>query len=404
MKAPQAFLRTAAALAAACALALPSASPAADLTVDTATDYTGSGSSYDNIYLNADFSLGTDETRGAFTLNNGKKIFLPGTDNGSATFTFRNGQMATGNATSGFNIGYGTGGHTGGGLIVVSNIDSYNGGQKMSKLGLVQIGDKATASGGQVDFLRIDAGLLEVSGTQNGSWRRAGVSKIANYRTDSVPARILLTGAGGALCPNQNQASQFFLCDAAGSVTAVEGDGADIVFMTGQWLENSGKTMTKVIPLIDTASAGILRFQGDCDVVFHNHNAGTAADDAQYGFSLGLGTNHVVWAQTGDIVVSNACTLLTAADYALPNGAQTARVVFRDKDGTSEPALDLCGTTQRANGVVSEIAASGALRGVVTNSSAAAATHVLGADGADCALKVGRVCGGVTVRKAGAGT
>lgn len=251
----------------------------------------------------------------------------------------------------------------------------------------VTIGGNAKKdSSGYIDFLRIGNGPM--SGGHPG---RIYVNRWMNYASDV--ARVRFDGANGAystIATKPVKSTLPLLWADSSATYAFEGvNGANIVFGSGSWW-NSPTNKNFL------TGSGKVRMQGACDVIFHNHNA----NGANYGFEFRVSTNQLIWAHTGATIVSNNFTIKTTADYALPNGPQTGRIELKGLSSGALPVIDLCGTTQIANGIYDATPGS---KGAITNSSETAATLVLGAHDQNCDLKIGRVFPGVTIKKTGSG-
>lgn len=251
----------------------------------------------------------------------------------------------------------------------------------------VTIGGNAKKdSSGYIDFLRIGNGPM--SGGHPG---RIYVNRWMNYAGDV--ARVRFDGENGAystIATKPVKSTLPLLWADSSATYAFEGvNGANIVFGSGSWW-NSPTNKNFL------TGSGKVRMQGACDVIFHNHNA----NGANYGFEFRVSTNQLIWAHTGATIVSNNFTIKTTADYALPNGPQTGRIELKGLSSGALPVIDLCGTTQIANGIYDATPGS---KGAITNSSETAATLVLGAHDQNCDLKIGRVFPGVTIKKTGSG-
>lgn len=381
---------------------------AADVTFDEPTVYTEDGS-FDNVNVNSTFQLGSSEKTGGLTLTDRKYVNVPGADGKDATFTFCYPTLGKGLAYGGSNAGFTINGRSDGrGKVIVGPPPA--GVNRDVELGRVQFGKWGLAhETGYADALEICNGREAA-----GHWHITSAYKILNQRTDNLPVRIRFCGLGGVLHAGMSArfADSLFVNPVAGARTVLEGDGADIVFECTQWQANSPK-WTSILRAVDAGKieSGVLRTQGDCDLVFFNTHE-SAAGDLEYGFSLDaqIAPERLEWAHTGATVVSNAVCLRVASDYLLPHGTQTGRIEFRASNWKGYPSIDLRGTTQKVNGIWSavptcyETAHLGAHNSMVTNTSDTAATLIVGADGLDGDLCVGHIGGGVTVLKAGTGT
>ena len=340
---------------------------AADLTVTQATNLTADAS-YGSVYVNAPLTL----TGAKLTLT-GSGLYLPGENGVDASLT------ATGGGTLGFIgspeifIGERSGkGH----MTVQGNMD-------FNTYHLTVGGSAVVDDTGYIDFLRIQSGLMS-----DGQLTRIYVDRWTSYK--KRPARVLFNGSSAMLALRPS--TEWFLwADSASASWVFEGiNGADVMFgMSGWWSAPTYKN------LLHGNTKVKFRTQGDCDVVFL-----TPDSSHKHAFVVNYSTNQVEWTHSGATVISNGCILRATADYALPNGPQTGSIALRGMDARAVPVLDLCGTTQIANGVVDS---SPAGAGTITNSSATAATLVLGAHNQDCDLVIGRVSQGVTIEKAGSG-
>jgi hypothetical protein len=251
----------------------------------------------------------------------------------------------------------------------------------------VTIGGNAKKdSSGYIDFLRIGNGPMS-----GGHPARIFVNQWMNYASDV--ARVRFDGANGAfstIASKPSKSELALLWADAKATYAFEGvNGANVVFGGGSWWDSP-------INKNFLTGKGKVRTQGDCDVIFHNHNA----PGTYYGFEFKVSTNQLIWAHTGATIVSNNFAIKTSTDYALPNGPQTGRIEFKGMNNNAAPVIDLCGTTQIANGIYDATPGS---KGAITNSSETAATLVLGAHDQNCDLKIGQVFPGVTIKKAGSG-
>ncbi len=339
---------------------------AADLTVTQATNLTADAS-YGSVYVNAPLTL----TGARLTLT-GSGLYLPGENGVDASLT------ATGGGTlafSGSSSKLFIGEIAGKGRVTVQGEGDFS----ASK---VTIGGSAvTHDTGYIDFLRIQSGPMA-----NGDVARVYANEWANFKS---AARVLFDGSFAMVAFRRG--TDYLCWGQAGSSFVFEGiNGADVMFgMSSWWSAPASKT------LLHGGCLCKFRTQGDCDVVFL-----TPDSSHKHAFVVNYSTNQVEWTHSGATVISNGCILRTTADYALPNGPQTGSIALRGMDARAVPVLDLCGTTQIANGVVDSLPAGA---GTITNSSATAATLVLGAHNQDCDLVIGRVSQGVTIEKAGSG-
>lgn len=220
----------------------------------------------------------------------------------------------------------------------------------------------------------------------DGDFSRVWVNQWQTYANGV--ARVIFDGSEAAIVAT-GTSSMFY--PMANATFAFEGiNGASVNFGVGPWYMNNNTTKKLLI------GSNKFKTQGSCDVVFYNHNA----NGKLYAFELAASTNQFLWTHTGKTIVSNVCMIKTTADYALPNGSQTGRMEFKGKLMGALPTIDLCGTTQLVNGLFD---ATPGFNGTVTNSSVTAATLIVGADGGDCDLKIGRVGGDVSFGKVGAG-
>lgn len=370
-----------------CAILATAIASASDWTITESTTITGTVT-YDNIYADADVALGTADTVGNLTINSSKYVYLPNTSGKSATFTYVNGDTTMKMAAAGNTAGFYIGKNGGSGKVFVQACNH-------TTVGRFEVWPSAQAAGGYVDFLQLSNGLAD-----SGNWFQTKVTKILNRRTDRTSARILFKGKGGALAPNgANMDGSLFWCGDAGACTVLEGDGADIVFVNGSWISGTPKAIT----LLQRDCNGVLKTQGDCNVVFHNHSSGS---NPEYVYQVTYNTNQIVWAHSGKTIISNACTLKVSKDYALPNGPQTGSIEFGASGSVGLPTLDLAGTTQIVNGLDTSMKTeyNGELQCRVVNSSANPALLIFGAHDENGNLNVGRVASGVSVRKVGEGT
>lgn len=345
---------------------------AADLTVDSPLVIAGS-QSYDNVYANANITLGTDVENGTLNIAQGKLIYLPGSDGHDVSFTYRKGSIMPGNNRAGYSIGK----YSGRGGIVVEAANAV-------ELGRIQIESSATPEGDYVDFLTIGNGTAS-----SGHFYPTRVTKILNNGTTT--ARIRFSENGGALVPSSLFDGAYFYCAKEDGRIVLEGQGSDIRFLNGSWYNTSKTAM--LVQSGSYPSVGKIETQGECDVVFYNHSSG-----ANYTFELAQSTNNFVWAHSGSTVISNACVLKVSADYALPNGPQTGSIRLTAYDAKSNPSVDLCGTTQIINGITTV----GSM-GEVTNSQNRAAMLILGAHDEDGTLDVPSMGSRITVKKIGTG-
>ena len=365
---------------------------AADITINEDTVY-NEGVTVDNVYANANIQVG-DTAATILRINAGKYIYLPGSNGANAIFKIRKGRIIINNnsVTGGFRIGTYSG---------LDHLNIENFGEQITNLGYVEVGDNAVANvSGYVD-LSIGAGKRD-----DGHWRRIYITQIANYRTKtSDPFRILFANGGGALALMYSSDHTAFYVKNENAKTVLEGDGEDIVFFEG----NTGAGSPSDMIVLSASSKGVLRTQGDCDLVFHNIY-GTSSEVnpcPSYSFNLCHSTNRFEWAHTGETVISNSCVLQVTADYALPNGSQTGPLHFKASDSKGNPWLDLCGTTQIVNGVRNSIDSRTYsnvidIRSVITNSSEKTAFLIVRNEGVED-FCVGHVKSNISLRKEGAG-
>ncbi|MBR3085721.1 MAG: hypothetical protein IKH04_04890 [Kiritimatiellae bacterium] len=340
---------------------------AADWTVSSDTTLT-ENVSYDEVHVNdANLTIGAG---GKITLT-GKGLYLPGEADSEATLTIANGgNIVLSGSSSTLYVGE----IKGKGHVVVTGNDAFNANK------LVIGGSAVKDASGYYDFMRIQSRMRT-----DGDFSRVWVNQWQTYANGV--ARVIFDGSEAAIVAT-GTSSMFY--PMANATFAFEGiNGASVNFGVGQWYMNNNTTKKLLV------GSNKFKTQGSCDVVFYNHQNGKL-----YAFELAASTNQFFWTHTGKTIVSNACMIKTTADYALPNGSQTGRMEFKGTSMGSLPTIDLCGTTQLVNGLFD---ATPGFNGTVTNSSVTAATLIVGADGGDCDLKIGRVGGDVSFGKVGAG-
>lgn len=338
-------------------------------TVASDTTLTAQTNTYGSVFVNnANLTIGAG---GKITLTD-KGLYLPGEADSEATLTIANG----GNITlSGSSSTLYVGEIKGKGHVVVTGNDTFNANK------LVIGGSAVKDASGYYDFMRIQSRMRT-----DGDFSRVWVNQWQTYANGV--ARVIFDGSEAAIVAT-GTSSMFY--PMANATFAFEGiNGASVNFGVGQWYMNNNTTKKLLV------GSNKFKTQGNCDVVFYNHNA----NGKLYAFELAASTNQFLWTHTGKTIVSNVCMIKTTADYALPNGSQTGRMEFKGKSMESLPTIDLCGTTQLVNGLFD---ATPGFNGTVTNSSDTAATLIVGADGGDCDLKIGRVGGDVSFGKVGAG-
>lgn len=346
-------------------------SRADDLTVTSNTAPT-SPATYGNVYVNNGWLRLDGNSKITLT---GNGIYLPGEAGGNGLLDITNG----GNLIYGSNSRIYVGENQGPGKVNVRGNQDFNASRLI--IGGSAVTDSAT---GYVDFMKISGGPMS-----DGLPKRIYVGRWMNYARNKV-ARVLFDGSFAVIAVNSVDPTLSLLWADVNATIAFEGtNGAPVIFGNGSWWSN---VLSKNL----LTGSGNFKTQGDCEVVFHNHN-----DNGDwYGFTLNTSTNQLVWTHSGATVITNNCMIKTTADYALPNGSQTGRMEFKGRIARAIPAIDLCGTTQLVNGLYD---ATPGFNGTVTNSSVTAATLIVGADGGDCDLKIGRVGGDVSFGKVGAG-
>ena len=350
-----------------------------DLTITSDTTPT-SPATYENVYVNHS-NLRIDGN-GKITLT-GNGIYLPGVANGDGQLVISNGGnlIFSGNDSQIY-----VGQYQGPGKVIV-------GGKQDFTASRLTVGGKAVTNSttGYVDFMQITGGPMT-----DGLPKRIYAGRWMNYAKNKV-ARVLFDGSYAVLAVNTTAPTLTLFWVDNGATFAFEGkNGAPVIFGNGSWWSKNQSGSVNVISKNLLSGDGKFKTQGDCDVIFHNHNWG----GEWYGFTLNASTNQLIWAHNGATVITNNFLLKTTVDYALPNGPQTGRIELSGKTTGAIPAIDLCGTTQIANGIYD---ATPGFKGAITNSSDTAATLVLGAHNQNCDLKIARVSNGVTIEKAGSG-
>ena len=364
------------ALAVIAALTATTTAHAADLTVESDTTINNTAT-YSKVFVNdANLTIGTG---GKITFSENSGFMLPGSSGTDATLTFDGGDINFANANARIVIGASSGSK---GQIVV------NGNSNVHATYLAVSGNAVAHPSGNVDILKI-----QTSAPAGEAYRRIVLCERWLTYTTKAPTRILFGGDGATLAVGGTNGDMFWTT--ANSSFVFEGEnGTPICFGIGPWWSESA-TSKKLF-----SGNGKFQTKGDCEAVFYNHNANRDNSAYRRTFEIALSTNVIAWAHAGATVVSNNCSLKTTARFALPNGPQTGSIQLKGADSRAEPAIDLYGTTQLVNGLFD---ATPGFKGMVTNSLASAAMLIVGADGGDCDLKIGRVGGDVSFGKVGAG-
>ena len=346
---------------------------AEDLTIATPTSISQAITA-DNYYLNADVSL---ETGGSLTIQATKRMYIPGAADLCVTTTVNGGSIKWKDSNTSGYVWLGKYAN-GFGTIYVKSSGSY-------AIHYLQVDSECGPNPeGYIDPIRIGSGAIV---------------SVAHWITsnEKAPTRVLFDGVGSYL-NQRNYINEMFLAEKEGAMWVLEGrNGGDITLGIGSWW-----TTRPGQQILSAASTGKLKTQGDCNVCFFDHNI----NERRY-FELAHSTNRLVWAHTGETIVSNGVVLKATADYALPNGPQTGRIVLAGPEDTdwnrknTRPTLDICGTTQIVNGLYDKTSQA---VGTLTNSSETAATLILDAGASDSEFRMGHVCPGITVRKAGSGS
>ena len=186
-----------------------------------------------------------------------------------------------------------------------------------------------------------------------------------------------------------------FVCASGGAIHLCGEDGNDIKFDFNN--NHSSQKLYFLQKYSSTATS--LVFEGNCDVTMSG-NAATPLDMQVYGFSAGdklaEGYGSVSWNQTGDLVLKNNIWMTLGGDMMLPYGAQTGGV----KLDAATARLDFNGRRAAVNAIT-------VTQGLVTNSSATAATLVLGLDNGNANISEivkADLKGDFNYEKAGSGT
>lgn len=178
--------------------------------------------------------------------------------------------------------------------------------------------------------------------------------------------------------------------------THLVGEGGDILLFFN-WNNSITRYFLKDFGPNNTSPR--LVFEGDCDVVMDANqyvNLRMQSYGSSVGDKLANGYKTVAWNQTGDLVLKNYILMTLDGDMMLPYGAQTGGVVLNG----SGTRLDFNGRRTAVNAIT-------VTQGLVTNSSATAATLVLGLDNADANISdivKADLKGVFNYEKAGSGT
>ena len=247
------------------------------------------------------------------------------------------------------------------------------------------------ASPGNARKSAVLAGLAAGAGTEVVSdyLRLAPGQKVTlnNVTNDNAAVVKRIVFAGGAMTGTSFKGRP--LCTANGARWRLEGEGgADIVvgplgMQRIHWHTGDGFVETR----------------GDCDVVLCDSDYNAASD---YRGTVWLDDARTAWDHTGDLVLSNTVKVICLADNCLPHGEGTGAVRMKwVSRRIPPPLLDLNGHAVAVNG----IRADGG--GILTNSSAARATIVIGENDmtgmVSGSTAVPFLCANIDIEKTGAG-
>ena len=322
---------------------------------------------FTNVTMHADLTLAAGTLKvfsGGPTLVSGRKagIFMPGGAGEDVVLTMEKGATlsdGSGSIWSSVNIGY-----LGAGLgkIVLNGASGPN---------LINV---------KVGTPQHDTGFTDCLVMNNASFT---LDKLA---TSADRTRVQVKGARGTFNARQLSTSVFMEVSGTGRELYLQGDeGTSIRFVLTSG--DNGRDR----PFINANAGGRLITTGACDIVWSCTTVGRV-------LTLSGGSDRITWTHQGKTVISNALTVATTVDNALPCGPKTGIVEMRSSSAAYSPVLDLRGHVSAVNGLASYATGS-----VVSNGAATAATLKLGTWNEDGVLRGLTVQQGVKVVKEGTG-
>lgn len=258
--------------------------------------------------------------------------------------------------------------------------ETWDGQDAHWRCGYIRLHEDATSPTGVYDMIRLD------KGGSMGLYQGGG-QRIINPNPN-VDARILFNGGRFSVYNAFSCAFMFMSSRRSDYPDDIpEGKGGRAIILEGQngnpinlYLVNGGWTW----PV-----SGVLKTQGDCDVVI----SGNGAPSYWNGFYL---NGAIQWGHTGDLRLAGCFRMQAQANNVLPAGANNGNVVL---EGNQYCYFDFNQSSQKANGVIVCGQAS------LTNSAANQAVLELGGSGKDGVYAVPRVGGSpIALSKVGSGT
>lgn len=164
------------------------------------------------------------------------------------------------------------------------------------------------------------------------------------FENDSpVDMKIRFSGAGSHISAWSYGGVLFDATTVTGGNIILEGS-RDAPIEIRSWPQGN-----KVQKLLEDASLHDLVFQGDCDVRLVSERDRT---------SINVNHSRIRFRQSGDLVflgaVNGGCTSLVSVVDGLPSGSGVGLVRVQSNAGKPVHTLDLCGCSQKANGLVLE--------------------------------------------------
>ena len=222
-------------------------------------------------------------------------------------------------------------------------------------------------------------------------------------QSNTKPVQVTFTNSVGAATGGSRPLlrgfynGDMFRCRVAGGDIVLRGHGfyANGVTNAPILLGTHGGVFKTLFPADANYRKACVRTEGECDFIF-NPSTGTGSHD--------FNATNFVWNHTGRFIVPNtgnyAIGIRTSVSGVLPYGPQTG--VVRVEAGTAnanKQFIDLCGTTQRVNGV--ELIGGARL----ANSVETRATLILGEKDVDGVITGGAgIDPGIDIVKTGTGT
>ena len=187
--------------------------------------------------------------------------------------------------------------------------------------------------------------------------RSAAVWTWRLVQNNPKPVQVTFTNSVGAATGGSRPLlrgfynGDMFRCQVAGGDIVLRGHGfyANGVTNAPIYLGTHGSGVFKTLfPAGTTYRKACVRTEGDCDFVFDPGTTGTGFHD--------FNATNFIWNHTGRFIVPNtgnyAIGIRTSVSGVLPYGPQTGVVrVEAGAANANKQFIDLCGTTQRVNGV-----------------------------------------------------